>query len=140
MILDDLGIVPALRALVRAARDGEGAISDAKLEVTGTPVPLTPEQELALYRITQEALNNVRRHARAEGVEVRLDFSAKAIHLRITDDGAGFGVPASLAELAETGHFGLMGIQERVWAAGGSLNIDSVPNHGTLIGVTIPVE
>ena len=140
LILDDLGIVPALRALVRAARDGEGAISDAKLEVTGTPVPLTPEQELALYRITQEALNNVRRHARAEGVEVRLDFSAKAIHLRITDDGAGFGVPASLAELAETGHFGLMGIQERVWAAGGSLNIDSVPNHGTLIGVTIPVE
>ena len=140
LILDDLGIVPALRTLVRGVREGDDAVPAAKLDISGTPVPLSSEQELAVYRITQETLNNVRRHAHATHVEVCLTFDVDTIHLKVTDDGNGFSLPSSLAELAEAGHFGLMGIQERVWAAGGALTIDSEPGQGTRISVTIPVE
>lgn len=140
LILDDLGIVPALRTLVRGVREGNDAVPAAKLEISGSPVQLSSEQELAVYRITQETLNNVRRHAHATHVEVCLAFDVDTLRLKVTDDGRGFDLPASLAELAEAGHFGLMGIQERVWAAGGTLSIDSEPGQGTRISVTIPVE
>jgi signal transduction histidine kinase len=140
LILDDLGIVPALRTLVRGVREGDDAVPDAKLEINGTPIQLSSEQELAVYRITQETLNNVRKHAHATHVEVCLTFDVDTIRLKVTDDGRGFSLPSSLAELAEAGHFGLMGIQERVWAAGGTLTIDSQPGQGTRISATIPVE
>ncbi len=140
LILDDLGIVPALRTLVRGVREGDDAVPDAKLEINGTPIRLSSEQELAVYRITQETLNNVRKHAHATHVEVCLTFDVDTIRLKVTDDGRGFSLPSSLAELAEAGHFGLMGIQERVWAAGGTLAIDSQPGQGTRISATIPVE
>jgi signal transduction histidine kinase len=140
LILDDLGIVPALRTLVRGVREGDDAVPTAKLEINGTPIHLSPEQELAIYRITQEALNNVRRHAHATNAEVCLAFDVDTIHLKVTDDGRGFSLPSSLAELAEAGHFGLMGVQERVWAAGGTLSIDSSPGQGTRINVSIPGE
>ena len=140
LILDDLGIVPALRTLVRSAREGDAALPAARLEINGTPIHMSSEQELALYRITQEALNNVRRHAHATQVEVRLTFDVDTLHLTVVDNGIGCVLPASLAELAEAGHFGLMGIQERVWAAGGTLSIDSEPGQGTRISVTIPVD
>jgi signal transduction histidine kinase len=140
LILDDLGIVPALRTLVRGVREGDDAVPAAKLEINGTPIQLSSEQELAVYRITQETLNNVRKHAHATHVEVCLTFDVDTIRLKVTDDGRGFSLPSSLAELAEAGHFGLMGIQERVWAAGGTLAIDSQPGQGTRISATIPVE
>ena len=140
LILDDLGIVPALRTLVRGVREGNDAVPSTKLEISGSPIQLDSEQELAIYRITQETLNNVRRHAHATSAEVCLTFDVDTIRLRVTDNGRGFSLPSSLAELAEVGHFGLMGIQERVWAAGGTLSIDSEPGQGTRISVTIPVE
>ncbi len=138
LILDDLGIVPALRTLVRSAREGGGAVPQARFQVSGAQATLTPEQELALYRITQETLNNVRRHARASDVEVSLTYLPHAVSLDITDNGAGFRMPASIAELAQSGHFGLMSIQERAWAAGGDLAIDTQPGHGTHLSVIIP--
>lgn len=140
LILDDLGIVPALRTLVRGVREGDDAVPAAKLEINGTSIQLSSEQELAVYRITQETLNNVRKHAHATHVEVCLTFNVDTIRLKVIDDGRGFSLPSSLAELAEAGHFGLMGIQERVWAAGGTLTIDSQPGQGTRISATIPVE
>ena len=140
LILDDLGLVPALRMLVRGQREGEGAVPSVRLDVTGTPVQLTPEQELALYRITQEALNNVRRHAHATSVSVTLAFQIHAVQLDVTDDGRGFTLPTEIAELAQTGHFGLMGIQERVWAAGGTLVVNAGQDRGVHISVMIPVD
>ena len=140
LMLDDLGVVPALRALVKGAREGEGGVPQTTLNVTGTPSALSPEQELAIYRITQEALNNVRRHARAGCVSVSLSFQPDEVRLDVVDDGQGFTPPSTLAELAETGHFGLMGIQERVWAAGGALAVVSSPGHGTHVSVTIPAD
>jgi signal transduction histidine kinase len=139
LVLDDLGIVPALRTLIRAAREGEGGMPVTKLEVTGSPLQLSPEQELAIYRITQEALNNIRKHSGAANVEIGLAYDVDSVHLQVVDDGNGFSLPASLAELAEAGHFGLMGIQERVWAAGGTLAIETAPGRGTRISVSILV-
>jgi signal transduction histidine kinase len=140
MALEDLGLVPAIQMLVRTAHEGDGAIPHARFEVVGEATSLHPEQELAIYRITQEALSNVRRHASATGVLVELAFTDKEVVLRIQDDGIGFSVPNSLTELVQTGSLGLMGIQERVWAAGGHLDIRSSPGSGSCVLVAIPVE
>jgi two-component system, NarL family, sensor histidine kinase DegS len=94
---------------------------------------------LALYRITQEALTNARKHAHPTGVRVSLEISDTEILLGIADDGRGFEVPDSLADLAQKGCFGLMGIQERVWAMGGRLSIQSTRGEGTHLQVCMPV-
>lgn len=138
LILEDLGLVPAIRALVRAAHQGDGAIPHAKLDIAGEPVSLESGQELALYRITQEALTNVRKHARATGVVVELDFNPTMVCLEVSDDGEGFELPESLADLAQGGSFGLMGIQERVWALGGAWSIHSAAGQGTRLHIAIP--
>jgi len=102
--------------------------------------PFSAKQELALYRIMQEALTNIRKHARATGVRVDLSFDSSAVRLDIHDDGWGFEVPGSLNEFAQRGSFRLIGIQERVWAVGGTLTINSAPGHGTRLSVTLSVE
>ncbi len=140
LILEDLGLVPALEVLARTTRENDGRPLEVDLEVTGKPFQLSAEQELSLYRITQEALANIRRHAYAKQARVNLTFSRKALELVVTDDGKGFRIPATLAELAQKGHFGLMGIQERVWAVGGSLTVQSEPGRGTRVAVTMPVN
>ncbi len=140
LMLEDLGLIPALQNLVSALRQGEGALPHAQLEVHGEPGSLTPEQELAIYRITQEALNNVRKHARAARVLVKVVFESERVILDIADDGTGFEPPESLALLTQRGRFGLLGIQERVWAMEGSLSIGSSPNQGTEISITIPLS
>jgi two-component system, NarL family, sensor histidine kinase UhpB len=139
LILEDLGLVPALQSLVRAARQGEGAVPHVKFTVSGEYFPLNPEQELALYRITQEALTNIRKHARASGVLVEISFQDKAVELGVSDDGKGFKVPQSLMDFARNDCFGLIGLQERVWAAGGELSVRSSPGMGTRLTVKIPV-
>jgi len=139
LVLEDLGLTPALQALVRSARQGAGAIPHIKLDIPPAPIRLNPQQELALYRITQEALTNARKHAQPTGMRVTLQVDHESIQLEIEDDGAGFQVPESLSELAQRGCFGLMGIQERVWEMGGSLRITSYPGEGTCLQVSMPV-
>jgi signal transduction histidine kinase len=139
LILEDLGLIPALQTLVRNAQQGTGALPHAKLEVSGNPCPLTPEQELAIYRITQEALNNVLKHSRATAAWVGLEYGPNQVSLSIRDDGNGFEVPESIATFTQSGSFGLMGIQERVWAQAGTLTINSNPHQGTQIQVILPI-
>jgi signal transduction histidine kinase len=138
LILEDLGLIPALKALVRAAQKGDGAVPHASMETSGRQVPLNPEQELAIYRITQEALTNIRKHAHATGVMVKLAFEAGIVRLQVVDDGRGFDVPSSLTDFTQQDRFGLVGIQERVWVVGGSLTIQSSPGQGTRLLVKIP--
>jgi signal transduction histidine kinase len=138
MVLDDLGFVPAVQMLVRAIHQGQGAVPHPKLEVEGEVVPLTTQQELALYRIIQECLSNVRKHAGATGVLVQLFYRPAEIRLVIRDDGKGFEIPASFTELVQGGCLGLMGIQERVWSVGGTLHMQSKPGQGTEISVVMP--
>jgi signal transduction histidine kinase len=140
LILEDMGLIPALQTLVRAARLGDGAIPHANFKTMGQLFAISPEIELALYRITQEALTNICRHAHATGVMVELSYGPGVVKLEIADDGKGFEEPWSLTDFAQQDHFGLLGIQERVWGAGGSLSIRSSPDQGTRLIVTIPLS
>jgi signal transduction histidine kinase len=140
LMLEDLGLIPALQTMVRAAQQGAGAVPHARFETTGQQIPLNPEQELALYRIIQEALANIRKHAQATGVLVDLSFQPGSVRLEIADNGKGFDVRPSFTDFAQMDSFGLLGIQERVWTAGGSLSIHSSPGQGTKLIVAIPVS
>jgi signal transduction histidine kinase len=140
LMLEDLGLTPALKMLVRSAREGEGAISSARLQVVGTEAKLSTEQELAIYRITQEALMNIRKHANATEVIASLSFSPDVVQLEVRDNGKGFTMPESLSELAQGHHFGLMGINERVLSVNGKLEIKANSEQGTRVCVTIPID
>jgi signal transduction histidine kinase len=135
LALEDLGFIPALQAQVNATQE-DGL--QVQLIVRGQPVKLPPDQELALYRIAQEALTNARKHAQATRIEIMLVFENKSVHLRIFDNGVGFIVPQSLTELAQSGNFGLLGIQERVWSVGGTLDIVSSAEKGTRLHIKVP--
>jgi signal transduction histidine kinase len=135
LALEDLGFIPALQAQVASAQE-DGL--QVQLTVRGQPDKLPPHQELALYRIAQEAINNARKHAQATRIEVTLVFEINFVQLRISDNGAGFSLSSSLSEFAQHGSFRLLGIQERVWSVDGTLDITSSPEKGTRLHVNIP--
>jgi len=104
-------------------------------ETNGSDRHLPLRIELSLYRIAHEALNNVARHAHARLVKMWLDVTADQVHLVVEDDGRGFD-PAQ----APKDHFGLIGINERVKLIGGELKLETSPNKGTRVEVSVPVE
>lgn len=136
--LEDLGLIPALEMLAREANSADGSLTTS-FRVKGTPKRLKPEREIALYRIVQEGLNNVTAHASASHADVIVDFSETEIVVTIVDDGAGFVIPDRPGELAEAGHYGLLGMRERAELADGWLSIESQPGHGTTIEIHLPV-
>ncbi len=100
---------------------------------------ILPEKvRIALFRIFQQSLANVIRHAKATEVQVRFSFDAEEAHLEITDNGKGFEVPANWIEFVRRGHYGLAGAAERANALGGVLKVQSKPENSTTIQVTIP--
>lgn len=132
-ILDDLGLVPALRFLA----DGVARRSGLSIQVRSSLASRCPPKvEIAVYRIAQEALNNVSRHARAREVQIELLPVADGIECRIQDDGVGFDM-RSMQPGSGTG-LGLLGARERLAALGGALAIDSVPGRGTKLLLKIP--
>ena len=134
--LEDLGLVPALDML---ARDTSVSLNiPVAFKTSGSDRRLRPEIELALYRMVQEALSNVARHANASSAEVALEFGPEAIKLAVSDDGCGFHVPESPAEMAPGGHYGLLGLYERAELIGAQLVIHSTPDRGTGVTVTLP--
>ncbi len=137
-ILDDLGLVPAIKYLARGFLNRTGVL----LAVEGNGVGrLRPPIEIGLYRIVQEALNNVVRHARATGVSVciQVEPAEKVVRCTIRDNGVGFNVAEVLAQPVRKG-LGLLGMRERAEALGGALQIASDPGRGTECVVTIPLE
>ncbi|MDP1568980.1 MAG: histidine kinase [Vicinamibacterales bacterium] len=135
-VLDDLGLVPAIRWLVshRFARSSVAV----RLEVDGLAERLPPEVETALFRVVQEALTNIERHAHAEHVLVQLSADASGLLIEIEDDGIGFD-PASVGAPAPGGRgLGLLGLRERVELLGGRCEVDSTPGHGARIVVSVP--
>ena len=139
--LEDLGFVPALEALVKQVTQQNQLISD--FEVSGQPHRhLAPTVELVAYRIVQEAMHNVARHARARWVHVELIFGSSlgtaGVTLRIEDDGIGFEMPSSLYNLVRQGHYGLLGIQERTQLYGGRFDLTSAPGQGTTLTIWLP--
>ena len=138
LALEDLGLVPALQLLVNDLARTDSL--EANLEIDGQPQSLAPDLEVIIYRIVQEALQNVRKHAHASEVRVRAEFTDEGVAIAVWDDGMGFIVPLSPTDLARQGSFGLMGIEERAQLFGGVLEIHSQPGHGTELKVTLPLE
>jgi len=146
-VLDDLGLAPALRGLGEELHEDTGAL----VEVTTLDLPkrLPPPFEVALFRIAQEALTNVRKHAQAGGVSITLAREDERVVLSVEDDGLGFEQETTRSGLKDeifieggwpipTGHFGLIGIRERVKQLGGRLQITSAPGEGTTLLVELP--
>lgn len=136
--LEDLGLVAALNMLANDA--GEKLNSPVDFTRQGKERRLDAPVELALYRIVQEALSNITRHSGANQAFIRLAFQPDGIRIEIQDNGKGFSVPRSPSEFARSGHFGLLGMFERADLMSGSIQISSVPGHGTRLIVTVPAS
>jgi signal transduction histidine kinase len=133
-VLDDLGLLPALKWLAMALEEHGIATN---ISVEGDPHRLADGTEMALFRIAQEALNNVRKHSHASAVDLTVDFRG-GVTVTIADNGAGFEMPASTSDLAECGQLGIMGMQERTRLLGGTLSVHSEPGAGTTVAVKVP--
>jgi signal transduction histidine kinase len=135
-ILDDLGLVPALEFLADSVSTRAGLSIRIHSSLRDR---YAQKIETAVYRVIQEALTNVTKHARANNVEIHLTVVVKHLHCLVHDDGVGFDSPSVLSR-AVRGGLGLVGIRERLNAVGGTLQIDSVIGRGTELLVKIPVE
>jgi len=137
-LLEELGLPRTLRLLGdRIAREEP---TDVTVEIIGEPVALSPELELGLYRLAQEALSNVRRHAQARHASIKLIYGMDRIRLQVKDDGVGFSAPATPTELVKSGGLGLMGMHERARLFGGKAAITSEPGKGTTVSIIIPLD
>jgi signal transduction histidine kinase len=134
-VLEDLGLVAALEAIVAdAQRNGGPAV---ELRVEGESRPLPARSELALYRIAQQALANSLAHATASRVAIELGFDAEGATLAVRDDGRGFAMPTNLAELEKGGGLGVIGMRERADEVGGRLEIEAAPGAGAVVRVRV---
>ena len=132
--LEDLGLVTALGMLANEMSQTNQLQVD--FQVFGNERRLSREVELALYRIAQEALNNVVHHAKADQARIQISFD-KEITLEVTDNGTGFTVPKSPTEFAPKGHFGLLGMRERADLIGARLDVQSEAGKGTKVSVRL---
>lgn len=129
--LEELGLLPALEAL--ASDVGTTLGIPVVVRADGTPRQLSQDADLALYRIVQEALANIGRHASARHVWVILRYRREELRVRVKDDGAGFTPPPEAGDLSRTGHFGLIGMRERAQFIGARIEWHSVPGKGTSV-------
>jgi signal transduction histidine kinase len=136
LALEDLGLIPALQFLVNRLTQEEGM--SAELQIEGEAAGLSPDLETTVYRLIQEALSNIRKHAQASEVLVTVRFLPRQTILEIQDNGVGFAVPQSTTDLARTGSFGLLGMEERAHLFGGDISIQSAINQGSIIRVILP--
>lgn len=134
--LDRLGLVAALTSLTSDLEQEAGL--DVLMSVTGAPCRLPADVELGAFRIVQEALRNVVRHAKTDICEVSLRFEPDALQLRISDGGIGFD-PATL-DVPGAAHLGVLGMRERTRLLGGELTITSRPEQGTVVEARLPTE
>jgi len=131
-ILDE-GLIPALEWQVRSF--AERMRIDCRFSASHEDIPLPPGPATTLFRIAQEALNNIAKHAQASAVTVRLTAAPGRVTLEVRDDGRGIAT----SDLAKAGHFGLRGMRERVAVHGGSVGIGAGEGGGTTISATLPL-
>jgi signal transduction histidine kinase len=133
------GFLPALKKF--AKEFGQANEIELQLKVQGEVSHLSPKTETALFRLTQEALNNIRKHARAKHVWVDLTLDEQhAATLCVRDDGAGFNLDKALQAARARGSVGLVQMRERAERAGGRFNIETAPGKGTQIQVELPTR
>ncbi|MBT5775319.1 MAG: sensor histidine kinase [Dehalococcoidia bacterium] len=135
-ILDDLGLLSAVEWLTEDLRER----SDLQLSFSssGQPGKLTGDQELSAFRIVQESLNNIEKHAAASNVDVSVACEPDGIRVSVHDDGSGFEPDPQTETFARDGRYGILGMQERARLSNGSLQITSEPNAGTTVTLNLP--
>ena len=134
-VLDDLGLIPALHSFMKAF--SERAHIAIRVRIFAGVEQLDPAKRTMLYRVAQEALTNVARHAHASQVEMCIEKLSDSVHMRIKDDGKSFSVERMLHG-KKINRLGLLGMRERVEMVGGRFNIESEPGKGTTVDVDIP--
>jgi PAS domain S-box-containing protein len=135
-LLDKLGLIPSLEIMVDEYCDNTEV--NYLFTVTGSERRLAPETEVILFRIAQEALNNLLKHARATKTVLNIDFAEDEVVFLITDNGCGFVLPDELGDFARSGKLGLISMNERVHLLNGNFWVQSQPGSGTTITVKIP--
>lgn len=136
-ILDNMGLIAALRWRVDQLNSND--LINAHLYVTGAARKLPQEMEIHIFRIVQEALNNVERHSGASIVKVFLKYTPDKVTLAVEDNGMGFRISEILSKLTVEGKLGIMGIKERAKAIGSVAEVHSKVGEGTKISLTIKV-
>lgn len=136
LILDARGLVPAIEQF--ASRCQQYSQIKCSLKVSGIPYRLQSDVEIGVYRLIQEALQNITTHAQATQADIHLEFSKEQVYVSIRDDGIGFDLEHVLNEPDE--HLGLIGMKERIQCLGGQIDIQSKQDHGTRIVLTVPSQ
>lgn len=133
--LDEFGLVAALKMQL-------GRISDLQVNlfIEGKERRLSEIYELTLFRVVQEALSNVCRHSHATEASIYVCYFKDHVSVTVQDSGRGFFLPGSFNDFAVSGHYGLLGIQERVEHLNGSFYVKSHPDTGTTLTVSLPLE
>ncbi len=134
--LDDLGLASTLRWYAKEVQNR--APLEVSVEISGGEYPLSPAIKIALFRVTQEALNNVIKHSGAKHARVRLAYQAREVSLQVDDDGCGFDSTSPVIDRRPA--WGLIGMQERTALLSGQFNIHASPGRGTLVEVVIPYQ
>jgi two-component system nitrate/nitrite sensor histidine kinase NarX len=134
--LDAHGLVPALREYAEGFAHHSGI--ECHVSVEGTPRRFNPDGEVAVFRITQEALNNIETHAQATHVQIHLVWGVRDLHVEIVDNGIGFDL-GQITQQTRT-HLGLIGMAERAEGVGGTFKITSHPGEGTRVSLRVPVN
>jgi signal transduction histidine kinase len=137
-VLDDLGLLSAIRWYAQNRLNTDDV--KARVEVTGEERDLPPQVEIALFRVAQEAITNIARHAGAHNALVNVEFKEKSITIEVEDDGRGFDMTKLDPRPGASEGVGLMGMRERVELLGGRFQIESQPGRGTHIVVEVPLE
>lgn len=135
-LLDDLGLMPALRWLADQAAEHRGL--QVHLRAEPAHERLVPEVETTCFRVAQEALTNVARHAQASRVVIDLQQDGGWLRMSVQDDGVGFDAEAARRNALRGGGLGLLGMQGRAMLVGGRLDIESAPGQGTLVRARLP--
>jgi signal transduction histidine kinase len=136
--LDDLGLSAAIRWYAGNLQERTGL--NLKVDVAGHEKLITPAAKTAIFRIVQEALNNIIKHAEAKNVNISLIFEAVDVRVRIKDDGSGFDIHAKKSQAGSRPSLGLVGMQERASLLNGTFFVASMLGQGTLVEVTVPYQ
>ncbi len=138
MMLDDLGLIPALRRYVDTFNEKSGV--PTALALTGAERRLASYKEVTIFRVVQELLNNARQHAHATRIQVTLDMDDTSVRTSVEDNGAGFNPQEALVAGSPHKTIGLVAQRERIEMLGGQLHIESAAGRGTRVSFELPVN
>jgi len=142
--LDELGLRVALEGymaqLCRMNHLPGNQVPEVRFQIDEDLAFLSESLSICVFRVAQEALRNAFQHAQATQITVQVSGAERQVHLVVQDDGCGFHVPGRLSEFTQGNHYGLVGMWERIRAAGGELSIQSAPGQGARLTAVFPVE